>query len=138
MYTDKKLAMQMAQLLQNHVIIEKPRELPMLGQLLNDPTETNVRAKLVTGSMTEVGLKGKFTGYWVALGHWIKQQGGDLDGLSGRGQNGRTGGNVTSTPDKALYDDAFAQTRSHINDSTFSVPKAIANHLRFINHFEKG
>ncbi len=107
-----------------------------MGELLKDSTERNVRAQLLSGSFTEVGLKGRFKSYWNTLGFWLKAKEGDITTIRGRRQNGRVGGNVSGVGNIAMYDDTFYQVQKFINFSHFKTCKAISNQIRFIQQYK--
>ena len=136
MYTDQELAKKMQSLLISYVFPKpNPREEDLMTQFLKENTEIDVRNKLLSRQITENALKAKFKDYWKAISQWLKNNNSSISNITGRNQPQRQGGNATTTSDKIMYDDAIYQTNLSLNQSSFSVCKAISNQLRFIKHF---
>jgi hypothetical protein len=97
--------------------------------LLEDPTENNVREKLIGPQLKN------FQAYWDLLGVWMGENGGDITLTSGTNVPGRVSGNPVGIGLKAIYNDAFRDVNQHILTLGFLPVKAVSNQLRLISVF---
>lgn len=124
-FTDTELATAMSNnLVQADIMTAAERT-----ELLEDPTENNVRAKLTADQL------GRFQTYWDSLGEWMTDHGGNIAQTTGNNVPGRTGGNPVGLGPKAIYNDAFRDVNEYLGQQGFSAVKAVSNQLRFISYY---
>lgn len=122
-FTDAELANEMSEnLVAADVMTVEERD-----QLLEDPTEINVRDTLTATQ------RANFPAYWGLLGAWMADRGGNIATTTGTNVPGRVGGNPTKIWTRVLYNDAFRDVNQYIGTPGFLPVKAVSNQLRFIS-----
>ena len=124
-FTDQELATTMKEDLVSAGVMTAAEQ----TTLLENPTETNVRATLTQAQLDH------FPAYWAELGTWMAAHDGDISQTKGTNVPGRVGGNPTQIAFKVLYNDAFWDVTQHIGTPGFLPVKAVSNELRFVAYF---
>lgn len=122
-FTDAELAGAMS----DNLVAANVMTVAERDQLLEDPTENNVR-----DALTNVQLA-NFQVYWALLKAWMTARDGDIAITTGTNVPGRIGGNPTNIGTSAIYNDAFRDVNQHIETPGFLPVKAVSNQLRFVS-----